>query len=142
LPQTIKIEPILSKEIVNIAKRLVCSLTITEEEESESRLVTKTNLNNMLKVARLARERKDYGVFEIGIAYIARNTEYDDELNWFVRQLLSELRLLFKRIASSRGLVDIGDEEKIAIAEDVLKLATMLYSARSADIRGICSNER
>jgi len=132
-------DPSLLKDIVELAKKLTCNLSKAEGYNvSEEKTVTKTSLSNMLKAARLAEEKNNYEIFEISLAYIARDTEYDDELNMFVRGLIRGLRNIFQKHLGAHGGLKNLDEVKIKIAKEVLRAVIMIFRGLEADIKIIC----
>ena len=133
--------PKLMEEIVDLAKRLVCNLSVAEEDYSEERPVTKSSLMNMLKAAKLAEEKGNYEIFEISVAYIARDTEYDDELNRFVRTLLRELRKIFQKYFVSQDTPEIV-KEKIKVAKELIRTTLMIFKGLEAKIKIVCKQRR
>ncbi len=130
----INLKPEWEKYAIDIAWEGICALKeiITKakgtEEERKKGHVTKTKLSNMLKAAKLAEKRKDYRVFEIAIAYIARDAHEESDLYMFVKNLIEELREFFK----NNGIND--DIIKIKIAEEVIKASIMIYRGRAAGL--------
>lgn len=129
----------LEKKAIEIGIDLACRLSLYDEEYSgeRERKVTKSNLSNMLKAAYMAEKINSYTAFEVSVAYLARDTDKYDELNWFVRSMIRELRNLFRQ-----ANLELSDKEKIEIAKRLIETVLMVYNARKASINIICPRRR
>ena len=89
-------EAALQKKAVEIAKRLLGRAHIPSEEEEEEREeeseITMTNLRNMLEAAIDCEKKDNWDLFGLRVLYIARKASSGDDLYYFVKNLLTEIK--------------------------------------------------
>jgi hypothetical protein len=89
-------EAALQKKAVEIAKRLLGRARIPSEEEEgereEESEITMTNLRNMLEAAIDCEEKDNWDLFGLRVLYIARKASSGDDLYYFVKNLLTEIK--------------------------------------------------
>jgi hypothetical protein len=115
-------EAALQKKAVEIAKRLLERVDIPSEEEEEEReeesKINMTNLRNMLEAAIDCEKKDNWDLFGLRVLYIARKASSGDDLYYFVKNLLTEIK----------GFTQ-DSKERLKLARYILTSCIYLFNA-------------
>jgi hypothetical protein len=118
-------EAALQKKAVEIAKRLLERVDIPSEEEKEEEeereeesKITRTNLRNMLEAAIDCEKKDNWDLFGLRVLYIARKASSGDDLYYFVKNLLTEIK----------GFTQ-DSKERLKLARYILTSCIYLFNA-------------
>lgn len=125
----------LRKRGVEIALKLFEKIYIPLEHEeyfeSDERIITRTNLRNMLEAAREADRIRSYDWFKLKAVYIARNANPNDQLYMYVKNLLRMLEEYGK-----------NEEEKIKLAIYTLEASIYIFTGLRKGLKKIIYGRR